>query len=486
MSFRSKKNKHLLIGLLLSLSYTIMFMTGTNVSPTLEDVSVLGVIALFQLVYIIASWWYIRKSFFDAYIIFVFVLYAFNLGQPILETFGLASEFRRLWDGYDIPANAYYRATYFSTLFIMFFHLGAVWSLKPVTFSDLKTLGVRESIEIDSVRRASIFICIISAPFYLYNLVHDMLVVRMAGYTGLYEAEEGSRIVGILADLFAPAMMAYFCACLLQKNNVRMSGFLVVALLILPPLYLGGRSNAMIIVALVLIVYASIRTINVRKFLIIGTLAVSMLFLMHIIAVTRTETGQTLSTWQTATEDSDNPVVSTINEMGWTMYPLALTIDAVPKKKEYAYGASYFWAFVSLIPNVGIWNGIHPGKKNDPGYWLNEYSSLNYGIGYSLTAGAYNELGPFGFILMFLYGWFFCLIFSYVSSVHVYKSPLKFIFALLFLWFAIKFVRNSYDSFMRNIVYDVLPMYLLTKMIVKQHMSRVRNRVRARLRYTAS
>ena len=467
MSFSSKKNIYTLVGLVLGLAYSLVYWTSTG-TPTLADVSVLGVFSLIQLVYVVGSWNHVKHSVFDAYIIFALALYAFSLGQPILETLGFSQDFRRLWNGYGIATKDYYTATYVSMLFILFFHLGSLFALKPEREVKERRLDAKAWNETAAVKKAAIIISFISAPFYLYNLAQDFVLVSVGGYAALYE-DEGNRIVGIMADLFAPALMAYFCACLLQNKDVKQSGFLVAVLLFLPPFYLGGRSSAMIIAALVLIVYASIRTINKRKLIMIGALAVGMLAAMHIIAVTRTETGRTLESLQQASDDSENPAAATISEMGWTMYPLALTIEAVPSKKDYSYGASYFWAFVSLVPNVGLWNGIHPGKKHDPGYWINRYSDLNYGIGYSITAGAYNELGMWGCLLMFLYGRLFCQVFAYVSPVHVYRSPLKFIFALLFLWFAIKFIRNSYDSFMRNIFYDVLPMYLLTMLYVKRN-----------------
>ena len=458
-------------GFLLCLIYSVIYWTDTSVNLSLSEVCVLGVFAIIQFIYNVASWWHIRKSIFDAYIIFITALYAFNLGQPMLEAVGITSEFRRLWNEYGISAIDYYAATYYSMLFIQFFHFGALCSLKPIKYVQAKILDDKGLKEVIAVKKASVVICVLSAPFYLYNLIQDFIVVRIAGYVGLY-GTEGSRLVSIISDLFTPAMMAYFCACLLQHKNVKTSGILVAILLFLPLLYLGRRSDAMIISALILILYASIRTINFKKILVITSLAISMLYMMHIIAGTRTETNRSLvTTLQRSSDDIENPVVSTLSEMGWTLYPLALTIEAVPAKKDYAYGASYFWAIVSLIPNLGFWDGIHPGKKNDPGFWLNEYSNQNYGIGYSLTAGAYNELGPFGVILMFLYGWLFCKVFSNVSSVHMYRSPLKFIFALLFLWFAIKFIRNSYDGFMRNIVYDVLPMYLLTKILITKNIN---------------
>ena len=170
-----------------------------------------------------------------------------------------------------------------------------------------------------------------------------------------------------------------------------------------------------------------------------------------------------MDTYQNAMDkNKDNPILETISEMGWTMYPTALTIYIIPDKIDYSYGASYFWALVSVIPNLGFWDGIHPGKANDPGYKLDKYADQGYGIGYSIVAGTYNEFGPGGIILMFLYGLGFVKVFSCISAKTLYNKPVKFILAIIFLWFSIKFVRNSFDSFVRNVVFYIVTFYLIS------------------------
>ena len=154
---------------------------------------------------------------------------------------------------------------------------------------------------------------------------------------------------------------------------------------------------------------------------------------MNLIAMTRTDEGRSLQALKDAKGESENPIVSTIQEMGWSMFPLALTMEAIPAKKDYSYGSSFFWALVSVIPNLGFWDGEHPGKANDPAQWLNDYSGEGYGIGYSMTAGAYNEFGFWGLILMLVYGYVFGRFFSNVSSKRAITSPALFVFSLIFL-----------------------------------------------------
>lgn len=479
-SFNRKRSLTIIWGVFFFILSTFVYYVGNQGGVTHEDVQVLGVVAIAQLIYTLYSWYHIRGVLFDAYVIFTIVLYTFNLAQPMLEAVGLALEYRRLWGGgYGIFNDIYFKAAYYSTVFVLAFHLGAIVSLRPEVQIKDTTVSPRFNSDAKAMMRSALFFCLISAPFYVYNLIQEFLVVRVFGYMGLYNVEYSSRSVQIIGDLFTPAMMTLFCVSLLRNQYVKIISLMVVLLLFIPPLYLGGRSKAMIILALLFIVYSTIRTVNFKKLLIIGAVGVGFLFIMNIIAMTRASEDRSVEALQEAVgEENKNPVISTIEEMGWSMYPLALSIEAIPSKKDFAYGSSFFWAVVSVIPNLGFWSGEHPGKKNDPAEWLNNYSTEDYGIGYSMCAGSYNEFGYFGILLMFLYGILFCKIFSSVSSNQVWRNPIKYVFALLFLWFAIIFVRNSLNGISRGLLFDVLPIYIVTKLLTSKRTRYDKNKAR--------
>lgn len=466
-SLYNKKAIISLLGIIIGITYTIIFLLTKNTSSyNLGDVKILGSFAFIQFLYTILSWYNIKKNWIDPNIVFSLVMYAFMLSQPILEALDCSVPYRRLWGDFGISNETYYYATYYSMICVLFYHLGAISICKNQT----KTKYVR-FLSVRPMRIASIIVAVVAFPFYLSILIKQFIIVQTIGYAGLYNWEEyTSRWMQIIADAFVPSMLILFCISMRSRQNIKLISLIFIIFVFLPPFFLGGRSNAMISLAVFGIVYASVNVIK-RKHLVIALASgILMLVAMNIVGKLRTSTERSLEALELASKsDEDNAALKTLEEMGWSMYPTAASIDAIPEKYDYSYGESYFWAGVSVIPNLGFWDGVHPGKLNDPGYKLNEHVNLGYGIGYSIVAGTYNEFGFLGFFIMFIYGIIFSKIFSYITPQTLAANAVKYIIAILILWFSIKFVRNSFDSFVRNIVFYVLPFYLMSKLGQKQN-----------------
>ena len=77
-----------LLGIIILFCYSIVYFFNLKVSS--DSIHVLGVWAFVQFCYSIYSWHKIHNVWFDAYLIFTIALYAFMLGQPILEGLDLS------------------------------------------------------------------------------------------------------------------------------------------------------------------------------------------------------------------------------------------------------------------------------------------------------------------------------------------------------------------------------------------------------------
>lgn len=446
---------------LLLLGFTYTFIYNVN-SASFTTSKILGCIALLQYVLTIYTWYKTRHSLFDAYIVFITAFYAFNISQPILEGLGVDITYRRLHEEF-LSTQEYYCATFYSMLCLLFFHLGALVEVEKRYRTHVITMDARRNI--NAIYKASILCIVISLPFYLYGLVQDYITVQVYGYVGLYEVESKSRIIDIIADFYTPSFIAYYFSSLYKKKKIIIPLIIMVTTIFIPPLILGGRSNAMIILAIIIVVYSSFKKLSLKRVSIILSAIIIALFLMNVAGQLRQTQDKSLAAYEQMTKDKDsNPVVSTLSEMGWSMFPLGITTTAIPYKKSYDYGASFFWSAFSVIPNVGIWKE-HPSKTHSAASWLNKYSGFSYGIGYSLIAECYNDFGPLCFVFIFFIGLWFTRIFKNVSNWSAHNNPMKYVLSVLFLWFSIKCVRNGCDGMVRGAAYCILPLFCMFKLM---------------------
>lgn len=445
--------------LLLGLIYTIIYNVN---GASYEKSNLLGIIALIQFVLTLYSWYKIRHTLFDAYVVFIVAFYAFNISQPILDGLGVDYTYRRLFGDF-LSTEEYYDATFYSMICLLFFHLGALTEIVR-NERNLK-LSNNIGVILNSVYRASILCIVLSLPFYLYGVVQDYITVQIYGYVGLYEVESTSRVFDMIADLYIPSFIAYYFSVLAKNKKQLVPLVIMVVTIFIPPLILGGRSNAMIILAVIIVVYSSFKKVSLKQFTVIAIIGVFALILMNIAGQLRHTQDKSMANYEKmAQKNEENPIVSTLSEMGWSMYPLGITTTAIPTKKSYDYGASFLWSAFSVVPNIGIWEE-HPSKTHSAAAWLNRYSGFSYGIGYSLIAECYNDFGPLCFIFIFFIGMLFTHIFKYVSVWSAHNNPMQYVLAVLFLWFSIKCVRNGCDGIVRGAAYCMLPLYCMFKMM---------------------
>lgn len=455
----------ILLGLLLLLVYWIYFFENRE-APALDNVKVLGGFAIVQLIYTLWSWHYCERSWINAYTVFILALYAFNLGQPMLEVFNVDIVKRSLVRGaYGVEINTFYRATFVSLLFSLFFHIGALLSSRLQ--NTLKTVAVKRGIshycQIRAIKRVATYLGVVTFPFYIYNLIVRMIAVALHGYSVLYNEDVGVvRLFTLIGDFYVPCLICLFFVSEYEKKRIWLIRSIIIATVLLPPFFLGGRSNIMVILAIMYIIYALFNTINIRKLLIVGISLYALLFVFGIIIRTRNEGQKNYALYtQTIKSEEDDLAVSTLVEMGWSLYPLCCVLDITPVQEDYRYGSSYLYALSSLVPNVGFWD-VHPAKLNaNLGDWLKDYMGLNYGPGFSLVAEAYYNFGYLGCMILFFFGIYFTRAFRYVNRDNVLANPILLVIAVVFLWLSIKTVRNSTLAIVRAVFYYSLPMYWL-------------------------
>lgn len=461
------KNKFLFILLHLILFLFYLYYFYCNGNPTLENLKMMGVFGWIQLLLNYYSWKCITGKFFVPYIVFLTAAYSFTFGQSFLEVFSLVDDSRSLTRQCSIIEI--YEAQFYTLFFMMVFHIGGLTSYKQNVLNIRRSNYQISITEQQTIRKIGIFLLFFSTIPFIVKNVYSLMIVSTYGYIGLYDENlkiPGGSVITFMSDYFIPGML---CMLIASKRNrfKRMQILLCLALFVLVIMYCGGRSNGVVLVAIILLYYHNfIKALSLKKWIAVGLL--SIVFVSSLSAIAHLRSGsrdgyiEAIINYQSET----NPFFETISEMGASMYPMARTISLIPSSEDYRYGATYAYALSSVIPNIGFWER-HPAAVNAMlGEWLMKKDNLSYGPGYSIVAEAYINFGMMGFIAMYIVGFIFCkLLTSYNENKY---SLLSLLIALIFTYMSLKMVRNEFLAIVRITVFYIFPIYLYVKYQVRK------------------
>ncbi len=467
-----REKKHLIaIGIVLLIIYWISYII-LDTTSIYNAYKYVGILAYIQLFYILWSWKRLTNSMFDAYTLFMFALIVFSLGQAFLEPFNLVSERFSLLTKFNVDKETYFKCEYIVLLFLLFTHLGAMCSFKEMPETRrINYTSARKALK--SIGWTGV-ICFF--PFYVYHTITQLLIVAAYGYMGLYSTDNvetgGGAIFRVLGDYYVPSLIIL----LIYYESAKRHRFLIYgvsfATVCLPPLIIGGRTNAVIMIAMLALIYVLFNKIRFKQVLLLtviaGVLVIGLVFIRNMRSTEGTI--ESIKDIENTSAESDNfPLFSVISEMGFSFYPIVKTIDIKAENgEEFLYGKSFLWSFATVIPNINFWK-IHPAKKNaDMSKWITEKLGFTYGIGYALIAESYANFGFFGFAFMFLYGFLILKLFRYATIRNVNYNLIKTVVALVFLWFIIRTVRNSFVDTIRYLAFYILPLYMYLTWKVSQ------------------
>lgn len=425
-------------------------------------IQMMGVLGFVQLFYSLFCWYKVTRLALSPYIVFLVAAYVFTYGQSFLSIIGKVNPEYDLTDLF-LPSSIM-PAQLVTLMFLNFFHIGAMLSNKGNRRRINLTMQSYERYRYNQVRGirkvGKLFLWISVIP-YIVDRISVLLVVLSYGYTGIYMQEEKIgifNIVNILSQYFIPGVL-----CLLLVETSKSRRRLYVFLLVFEMcfwLYTGGRSNGVIIAAILLMYYhICVKPIRFNQAVIVAVAGFFFVSLLGVIAETRSDSDADLSEAISKGFGDSNAFYAAVSEMGFSQYPMTATMELIPEMYDYRYGSSYFYALTSVIPNLGFWD-LHPAMKyGNMNAWLQNAMNLNFGPGYSIVAEAYANFGNFGFLVMLLLGYCYGLIFNVNERNR--KNPLLLVLSFIFCFLVIKTVRNSFLATVRSLFYYILPIYLI-------------------------
>jgi oligosaccharide repeat unit polymerase len=422
--------------------------------------------------WILTSWYLLRRNLFEPYSLFMISAGLFNGGQAVLELLGL--NHNGMLDGRFAP-EVLVESLFLVTLSALALHTGAILAIPE--------LAVRTSPRGSPVFRERatrlagwVLLAVSIVPTYLY-LKDSVDVVLDFGYMALYRRDQSYALIWALSGFFVPGII-FLLAGARDSRGIQWFCMSIAAAFMAINLFLGARGAAVMSGAAVAWTYERVAHKIPRKLLVV--LVVLALIIFSLIRETRnTEARWRLSLDQqieTLTNLQD-PISKSIAEMGYSLVTVAHTLTLVPAIRDYDLGVSYFYGATTIIPNLG-WE-VHPGIAHgllcD---WLTRtveplVAASGGGLGFSFIAEAYLNFGWIGGpIFLAIVGYLLSRLFLQADS----QDPARLALVASFLSFFLVFARGESAIVVRGLVwYAVLP-YLAAAALSRRERWRLNRR----------
>ncbi len=412
----------------------------------------------FSFIWILASWLWLRGTLFEPYALFMLAAGLFNGGQAILEVFGLNSG--AMLSGRASP-DVLAAALYFVTLCLMTTHAGAL--LAASAPSPNRADSPHGSTDRSrATRRVGWILLAIAAIPASVLIWQSVSIVLDYGYIWLYRRDDSASVVWALTGLLVPGILFVLAAA---KETRWMQAFCVILAALYAGVHLFLGSRATVVISGVAFAWVFERSIHRLPRALIVALCMIGLLAISFVRETRGASGRSRLTMDgqiEALSKLQNPVVSALSEMGYSLTTVTHTLSLVPASRDFDYGTSYLYAASTIVPNLG-WD-VHPGKAHGLlSDWLVQtvepaVAASGGGLGYSFIAEAYLNFGWVGGpICLALVGFAFTRLFLMADNGDPARHALVASFLASFLVFA----RGESATVVRGVVWYALIPYLL-------------------------
>ncbi|MGC4002364.1 MAG: O-antigen polysaccharide polymerase Wzy [Pirellulales bacterium] len=440
-------------------------------SPAAVESWIYGLCVFFTALYAWSaySWYVTTGKLFDFYQLFLLAVALFHGGQAFLEVFGLNH------DGFlesKFSDNVALQTMLVTTMCFTALHLGALLAVKTHGAPcSLPNIDIREQREAD-LRLVGWGMLAVAIPFTLLGFRSLVGVVLSGGYMALYQQDVSAgfgAIPKVLATFFMPGAMFLLAGSRLSRNSALFVAA-IVCVFAMMQFFIGERHNgALALVSLAWLWHRTIKPLN-PTVLLGGALVMGMIVFPLVRATRETSGSERTSTEQMIERyvSIENPAVSAVHEMGGSVYTLAYTMTLVPSEREYDLGESYFFAILTLFPNL-IWE-VHPSiAKGIPGDWLSwivdPYSAARgAGFGYSLFGEAYLNFGSLGgAAFMLFFGWAYAAFTLWADRP---GHPARWAFAASMAFFFLFIARSEFAIVVRGIAwYSFIPFWIAVTLL---------------------
>jgi oligosaccharide repeat unit polymerase len=380
-----------------------LLIVGAGLLPqpaqTADSVYDISLALTLLIVWSLWSWWRTTRALFDPYGLFMTSLFLFSSGQALLEVVGLNSGgvLAGKFDDMTIVA-----ALYMVLLAVGFTHLGALLAARYG--SSLRRPQPSTPVDQQALRVVGWALLALSIVPSTLLLLENVRMALAGGYGALYqrEAPTGLDAGPQVAALFLMPAALFLLAGAGGSRREKAASTLIIGVHTLGQLFLGYRSAAIMPICAFLWLWNQCEW-RIKPAWILGLGLFVIVVVVPISRETRTLDGLDrirLETLINSYVSLDNPIVSSVSEMGGSLIAVAYTYVLVPGARTFDYGVGYLYATLTVLPN--FFSSVHPaiarGTASDWLIWtVDPYgASRQGGLGYSCIAEAYLNFGWFG------------------------------------------------------------------------------------------
>jgi len=312
------------------------------------------------------------------------------------------------------------------------------------------------------LRNLGIGLCVACAAFLAIGILQ---VGNILSYDRLKLFFGGKDIRGIGVFIWIAPSAALALAVSARTRKQKLWSYPVSVVILAIVLLSGNRSMALFPLLVGAIVW--VKTGRRIPILVAVGVVLLTLLIIPVIGALRTQGSYENLSFQSIAKSSANASVgSALTELGGSAGVLAITLQAIPAKEPYRFGASYLGYLRTIVPNIGTDVRLSASPREimnnspsftegllrlSPGVWasvkvLGVEDALyeNFGVGFSAVAEPYFNFGYVGVVGFFLLIGF---LLARMDSGNLLLEYSWLVFASLYYWLLVLTVRNEFGNF---------------------------------------
>jgi oligosaccharide repeat unit polymerase len=417
--------------------------------------------------WILGSWYWLRRTLFEPYSLFMIAAALFNGGQAFLELFGLNTNGML---GGRFPAEILAPALYQVAVSVAFLHAGA---LAAHAWRRPAAGGVNTPLRQRATRITGWLLLAASIVPTVMLFNSSFSLVMDYGYMSLFRNMNSMSTALALSAFLVPGII-FLLAGSAKRRGTQIFCLTATAAYAGIYLFLGARGSA----AMVCVAVAWIYDRGIRRIprMLIAALALAAMVIFPLVRETRLTGGRyrlSLEEQIQTLSNLENPLTASVSEMGHSLVTVTHTLALVPESRPFDYGTSYLYAATAILPNLG-WT-VHPsvahGLLSD---WLVKtvdpfIAAAGGGLGFSFIAEAYLNFGWFGGPLWLgVVGFALSWLFLKADGA----DPARQALAASFLSFFFVFARGEAAIVIRGLVWYALLPYVFAVLLTNRRSRR--------------